>query len=232
MNIHYLQHVSFEGLGSIALWAKKQKHEITCSRLYLGDMFPSVDVIDMLIVMGGPMSVNDELEYPWLVQEKKLIQQAIEAGKTIIGICLGAQLLAKVLGADVYPNSHKELGWFPVKKVVRAPTTDIGRVMTDGVTAFHWHGETFDMPAGAVHLARSEACKNQAFVYDDRLIGMQYHLETTRTSAETLIKNCSHEIVEAQYIQNEREMLSDPSKFDRINSEMERLLDHLQLRLS
>jgi GMP synthase-like glutamine amidotransferase len=228
MNIHYFQHVPFEGLGSIEPWAIKQGHEITCSRLYLGDKHPPVDRIDWLIILGGPMSVNDELEYPWLVEEMEFIKQAIEAGKTILGICLGAQLLTKVIGSHVYPNSHKEIGWFPVEKVGKATEEKIGRVMADVVTAFHWHGETFDIPLGAVHLARSEGCENQAFVYGDRVIGLQYHLETTKESAEALIKHCLHEIVEAKYIQSEQEMLSDQSNFNKINIEMERLLDHLQ----
>lgn len=174
------------------------------------------------------MSVNDELEYPWLVEEMEFIKQAIEAGKTILGICLGAQFLAKVLGSDVYPNSHKEIGWFPVEKVAFASEENIGRVMADVVTAFHWHGETFDLPSGALQISRSEACENQAFVYNDRVIGLQFHLETTKASAEALITHCSHEIVEAEYIQTEKEMLSDQSRFDKINTEMERLLDHLQ----
>ena len=228
MNIHYFQHVPFEGLGSIEPWALKQGHEISCSRLYLGDKLPPVDRIDWLIIMGGPMSVNDESEYPWLVKEMKFVSQAIEAGRTILGVCLGAQLLAKVMGADIYPNTHKEIGWFPVEKAEIATEKSVGIVMADAVTVFHWHGETFDLPSGAVHLARSEACENQAFVYGDRIIGLQYHLETTKKSAEQLIKNCSHEIVEAKYIQTEKEILSDQSRFDKINSEMERILDYLQ----
>lgn len=229
MNVHYCQNVPFEGLGSIEPWALKQGHKLTCSRLYLGDKLPPVDRIDWLIIMGGPMSVNDKLEYPWLVREMEFVKQAIEAGKTILGICLGAQLLAKVLGSDVYPNSHKEIGWFPVEKVGIA-TEGIGRVMADVVTAFHWHGETFDLPSGAVHIARSEGCENQAFVYNGRVIGLQYHLETTKASAEAIIKHCQHEIVEAKYIQSAKEMLSDQSNFDKINIEMERLLNHLQAR--
>jgi len=228
MNIHYFQHVPFEGLGSIEPWALKHRHEITCSRLYLGDKLPPVDRIDWLIIMGGPMSVNDESEYPWLVKEMKFVSHAIEAGRTILGVCLGAQLLAKVMGADIYPNTHKEIGWFPVEKAEIATEKSVGIVMADAVTVFHWHGETFDLPSGAVHLARSEACENQAFVYGDRIIGLQYHLETTKKSAEQLIKNCSHEIVEAKYIQTEKEILSDQSRFDKINSEMERILDYLQ----
>jgi len=228
MNIHYIKHVPFEGLGSIKPWALKHGHEITCSRLYLVNELPPVNKIDWLIIMGGPMSVNDELEYPWFVEEMKFVGQAIDAGKTILGICLGAQLLAKVLGSDVYPNPHKEIGWFPIEKAKTATEKSNGIVAEDTQVVFHWHGETFDLPSGAVHLARSEACENQAFVYGDRVIGLQYHLETTKASAEALIKNCSHEIVEARYIQTEKEILSDQSRFDKINSEMERLLDHLQ----
>lgn len=228
MKSHYLQHVPFEGLGSIEPWVKKCDHTVTCSRLYLGDALPSVKTIDWLIIMGGPMSVHDEREYPWLADEEKFIERAIEADKTVLGICLGAQLLAHVLGTKVYPNANKEIGWFPVEKVSGQAAAGIGSVMADVMTAFHWHGETFDLPDGSIQLGRSEACENQAFIYEDRVVALQYHLETTRASAEALIKHCAHEIIEAPYIQTKEQMLSDHSKFDRINGEMEKLLEYLQ----
>ncbi|MDX1764648.1 MAG: type 1 glutamine amidotransferase [bacterium] len=218
----------FEGLGSIKPWAKKRGHKITCSRLYRNDVLPPIDALDWLIVMGGPMSVHDESSCSWLPQEQRFIEAAMEAGKTVLGICLGAQLIAKVLGARIYKNRYKEIGWFPVRKSRGFAPEGIAGALTDGVTAFHWHGETFDLPAGAVKLASSEACKNQAFALENRVVGLQYHLETTRSSAETLIDNCSHEIVEAPYIQTAEQMLADPARFSNINDEMRRVLGYLE----
>ncbi len=228
MNIHYLQHVPFEGLGSIEPWSVKNGHRLTRSRLYLNDNFPLISNIDWLIIMGGPMSVNDTIAYPWLNDEMAFIEQAIAAQKTILGICLGAQLIAGVLGSKVYPNSQKEIGWFQVEKVKTARESKIGKTMADVITPFHWHGETFDLPPGAVHLAESRACELQAFVYKDRVIGLQYHLETTMQTAKMLIQHCSHEIEKAPYIQSRSKMLAEPSHFTKINREMERLLDYLQ----
>jgi GMP synthase (glutamine-hydrolysing) len=227
MRIHYLQHVPFEGLGSIESWALARGHTISRTRLFQGEPCPDIGDIDWLIVMGGPMSVNDTDEHTWLITEKRFVGQAIEAGKTVLGICLGAQLIASVLGANVYPQGHKEIGWFEVEKVATAAAAKIGAILSEKILAFHWHGETFELPAGAVHLARSKACHTQAFACGDRVVGLQYHLETTRASANALIENCTDELVDGSYIQSAAEMLVEPSRFDTINREMKRLLEYL-----
>ncbi len=228
MKIHYLQHVPFEDVAYIGNWAKENGIHLGRIRLYENDPYPPLSDVETLIIMGGPMGTGDDQIYPWLKTEKAYIREAIHSNKVVIGICIGAQLIAVALGAKVYQNSVKEIGWFPVHKTPQAHNTSFGKILPESFMAFHWHGDTFDLPSGAVHLARSEACENQAFVYCDRVIGLQYHLETTKESAEALIKNCSHEIVEAKYIQTEKEILSDQSRFDKINSEMKRLLDHLK----
>jgi len=114
MRIHYLQHVPFEDLANIGVWAAKHGHAITGTRLFCGDPLPAVDSFDLLVVLGDPMNVDEHDRYPWLLEEKRLIGQAIEYKKSILGICLGAQLAAAALGAEVKPNPHKEIGWFPV----------------------------------------------------------------------------------------------------------------------
>ena len=114
MRAHYLQHVEFEGLGSIEPWLKAAGYEITNTRLFESAKLPDLKKIDLLIVMGGPMSVNDEDDFPWLVSEKKFIREAINSGKPVLGICLGAQLIASATGARVYRNPIKEIGWFPI----------------------------------------------------------------------------------------------------------------------
>jgi GMP synthase-like glutamine amidotransferase len=227
MRAHYLQHVPFEGLGSIESWLKKSGYAVTNSRLFQPVKLPDVNEIDLLIVMGGPMSVNNEGDYSWLVPEKKFIRCAIEAGKSVLGICLGAQLIASALGARVYPNQHKEIGWFPVQAIPSSNKSQFCFPLSMDV--FHWHGETFDLPSGAIHLAKSEACRNQAFQIGNSTIGLQFHLETTPESASELVSHCRDELIPAQYVQTERGILSvSPERYQSINKMMNNVLAFLQ----
>src|ERR1019366_3931236 len=115
MRLHYLQHVPFEGPGKIEEWAAKANHTVKASRLYANDSLPAAESFDMLVVMGGPMGANEDARYRWMKGEKLLIELAIEKEKKVLGICLGAQLIARVLGAKVYANGEKEIGWFPIE---------------------------------------------------------------------------------------------------------------------
>jgi len=229
IHIHHLQHVAFEGLGSIATWAKNRDCVLSATHLYNGDGFPSQDDFDCLVVMGGPMSIYEHELYPWLTAEKKFIEQSIKNQKTVIGICLGAQLIVDVLGQKVYSGEQKEIGWFPVFKTEQARQTSIADFLPDESDVFHWHGDTFDIPHGAIHIARSEACNSQGFIYNRRVVGLQFHLETTRQSAKLLIENCSDEIVAGRFIQAPDEMLSVESRFKTVNRLMETLLESLPL---
>ena len=227
MKLHYLQHVPFEGLGSIASWAKTHRAQISRTRLFADEALPSADEIDLLAVLGGPMGVYDERDYPWLIREKEFLKQAIDAGTHILGVCLGAQLIAEVLGAKVYPNDHKEIGWFPIEGVRAVPSGSIGKVLSNAGKVFHWHGDTYDLPAGATHLAKSHACKHQAFSVGDQILALQFHLETTPDAARALIDHCGHEIVDAPYIQPACEILKNQREFERINILMTECLDLL-----
>ena len=201
MRAHYLQHVPFEGLGSIRSWLTVAGYEITHTRFFESTALPDRNEIDLLVVMGGPMSVNDEVNFPWLVQEKQFIYSAIQAGKPVFGVCLGAQLIASAMGARVYKNRLKEIGWFPVQSIpsIGEPTFRF----PPSVMVFHWHGETFDLPSGAVRLARSEGCENQAFQLGQSVIGLQFHLETTPESARKIISHCRAELLPSRYVQSE-----------------------------
>jgi GMP synthase-like glutamine amidotransferase len=227
MRLHYFQHVPFEGLGSIEPWAKERAHEITSTRLYAKDPFPNLDDIDWLVIMGGPMGIYEEDKYPWLFKEKKYIDQAIVNGKIVLGICLGAQLIADVLGAKVYPNVYKEIGWFPVQKTIDTTETRIADFLPEQIDAFHWHGDTFDIPLGAVHIAKSAACENQGFIYDDQVVALQFHLETIEQSARDLIANCKDDLRSGPFIQSSEAILTDTSRFKKINVLMGELLNHL-----
>ncbi len=207
---HVLQHVSFEGPARIADWLTAENYDFTTTRFDKSQAPPDLDGIQLLIVMGGPMSVKDELEFPWLIEEKQFIRNAIERGVPVLGICLGAQLIANALGASVFPNAQKEIGWFPVEGVSDGHAETFA--FPKALTVFHWHGETFDLPAGARHLARSVACENQAFQYGSSVIGLQFHLEMSPKSIRDIVSHCRHELVTAEYIQSEADILSAPSE--------------------
>jgi GMP synthase-like glutamine amidotransferase len=226
MRAHYLQHVPFEGLGSIEPWLRKAGYEISSTRFFDAGILPVIEDMDFLVVMGGPMSVNDEAEHPWLAREKEFIACAIAAGKPVLGICLGAQLIAASTGGDVFPNPVKEIGWFPVE-AVESQDASVFR-FPEQTEVFHWHGETFSLPQGAVLIAASKGCENQAFQIGSNVIGLQFHLETTPASAQAIVEHCRDELVEGEYIQSEAEILSAPeARYSSINSLMAKVLDHL-----
>jgi GMP synthase (glutamine-hydrolysing) len=195
--------------------------------LYAQDRLPAVDEIDWLVIMGGPMNIYEERRHPWLKQEKAFIGRAIAEGKVVLGICLGAQLVADVLGAEVFANPCKEIGWFPVYKPKDAARTAITDVIPDTIDVLHWHGDTFDLPAAAVHLSRSQACANQGFAYEDRVIGLQFHLETTAPDLQRLITHCIHDIDDNRFVQSPEKMTAEPERFKPVNQVMDRLLDRL-----
>lgn len=227
MRAHVLQHVSFEGPGSIEPWLRRCGYDMTQTSFFSeSPMLPEPESLDLLIVMGGPMSVHDTAAYPWLVDEKTFIRRVIEAGKSVLGICLGAQLIAAAMGAGVRRNHQKEIGWFPVYGV---PASE-GALFTFPLetTVFHWHGETFDLPPGAVQLARSAACENQAFQLGPSVMGLQFHLETTPETLADLVAHCRHELVASAYVQNEEDILATgPGHFKTINRLMEQVLSYL-----
>lgn len=227
MHIHYLQHVAFEGPGSIEDWARQKGHTLSVTRLYLDEPLPEFGAADLLIVLGGPMNIYQEIDYPWLADEKRHIKKVISAGRRVLGICLGAQLIADVLGARVYANHDKEIGWFPVETTETASLSKLFCAFPRQLDVFHWHGDTFDIPAGAVHVARSAGCAHQAFVYDERVVGLQFHLETTPASAQQIIAHGEDELVAGRYIQSAQAMLADASRFEPINRAMQELLDRL-----
>lgn len=222
MKLHWLQHVPFEGLGTIEDWAEEQGFDISCTRLYEDEELPEVDSFDWLIVMGGPMGIFDYNDYPWLTDEKEFIELAIDEEKIVVGICLGAQLMADVLGANVFPGPMKEIGWFPIQRCQEAPA-----LIPEKLTVFHWHGDTFEIPEGAVPLATTEPGINQGFVFNDTAIGLQFHMETTADSMDSIIEHCGHELVDAPFIQSAAEMRAGLPNIGTVNAAMKKLLDSL-----
>jgi GMP synthase (glutamine-hydrolysing) len=200
MRIACTQHVPFEGPGNIAAWAAGRGHDFRIVRLCDGDKLPGIESFDLLVVMGGPMSVHDEGEYEWLRPEKALVAECLKKKKFVLGICLGSQLLAEVLGTTVYRNPVKEIGWFPV----RFQPEELGSFCIFGLpgalNVLHWHGETYNLPPGCIHLAKSEGCAVQAFEHPFAL-GLQFHLEATADGLSELISHCGNEIGNGPYEQ-------------------------------
>jgi len=226
MRAHYLQHVPFEGIGRMADWLATQGYMVTHTALYENPVFPDCAELDLLIIMGGPMSVHDEHAFPWLAAEKAFIRAALQSGIPTLGICLGAQLIAHALGARVYKNPVREIGWYPVFNV--PAESELHFAFPRKTTVFHWHGETFDLPKGAVWLARSEGCKHQAFQWGERAIGLQFHLETTPESAQALVAQCADEMTPGPFVQRAQDIVGVPAeRYVAIHQLMDALLTYL-----
>lgn len=205
-------------------WFHERGYPLSASHFYRGDPLPSLEDFDWLVVMGGPMGVADNAEYRWLEREQHFIRAAIGAGKIVLGICLGAQLIAAALGARVMPNPQREIGWFHITTEQHKTGDAITAAFSGSTLAFHWHGDTFELPAGARRLASSKACHNQAFSLDQRVFGFQFHLETTPDSARALIENCASELDDSRYVQSAHEILAQPGRFTEINNTMSAIL--------
>jgi GMP synthase-like glutamine amidotransferase len=230
MRVHGLQHVPFEGLGRIAPWLEARGARIATSRLFEDPMLPGVDELDWLVVMGGPMSVNDEAAHPWLAAEKRLIAEAVAASKVVLGVCLGAQLIASALGARVFDHREREIGWFPVTPTEAASRSPFARLFAAPFTPLHWHGQTFELPPGAVHLARSAGCEHQAFGLGGRVLALQFHLELEPESVRALAHACPGDLAPGRWIQSEAEMLRAPERFHAAHRSLDAVLDHLAAR--
>jgi GMP synthase (glutamine-hydrolysing) len=223
MKVHYLQHVSYEDPAYILEWFEEEDHDISYTRLHRDEPLPTSDDYDLLLIMGGPMSIYDYATYPWLKDEKWFIEEALDNNKHIIGICLGAQILADVLGARISKNDDVEIGWFPIRKTQQAKST-IFDSLPENFTTFHWHGDTFEIPQGGVWVAESEACRNQAFLYSNNVLGLQYHMEITKESINDMLKHAKADISEGPYIQTPEQIIKGMRKNIKENNKMTRLL--------
>ncbi|MDD1744484.1 MAG: type 1 glutamine amidotransferase [Candidatus Methanoperedens sp.] len=230
MRIQSLEHEKFEGLANIESWAKKKDHCISRTLLFNKEDLPGIDEFDWLVIMGGSMNIYEEEKYPWLAHEKNFIAEAIENQKTVLGVCLGSQLIADVLGVKVSKNKHKEIGWFPVTLTKEATTSPIFGSFPPRFTAFHWHGDTFEIPRGAVRIAQSKACTNRAFEYR-KTIGLQFHLEYSANSIDLMFRNCGNEIVEGRYIQKPDEIISQNINVVETQRLLNLLLDNMEKEL-
>jgi GMP synthase-like glutamine amidotransferase len=211
MIIQIFQHVAYEHPGTIVDWAEANQHQINYTLLYEKHTLPKMDSFDLLIILGGPMSANDTEKHKWLDKEITFIQTCIQKKKKIIGICLGSQLLAKALGAEVCKNNLQEIGFFPLVKTLGGFKNKLTQTLPDNWPAFHWHGETFDLPEKAQNLFNSKACQIQMFTHGN-CIGMQFHPEVNLALLKAMVENGAKELNERLYIQNKATLLN--STFD------------------
>jgi len=232
MRLHFLRHLPFEDSESIGIWATDRGHTVSNTLLLENETLPNLNDFDWLFIMGGLMSVNEEKKHPWLVEEKKFIENAIAREKIILGLCLGAQLIADVLGAAVFKSKYKEIGWFPVSLTNEAANSTIYNKIPKKFTAFHSHSDVFELPAGSVRIAESEGCVNQAFEYNKRVISLQFHLEFSEENILKLIDNCRFDLGKGKYIQTQNEITSHHRKIKGANNILNLLLDNIERELN
>lgn len=224
--IHLLQHVPFETPGDIVPWAKETKRELRVCRVWQ-DSLPRIERGDGLIVMGGPMSVHDEDTLPWLAAEKALIGSALAVGIPTLGICLGAQLIADVLGATVSLAPKREIGWFPVRFEASARDHEVASVLPPEMNVFHWHGETFSLPPNTRRLGSSDACENQGFLRGNNVVALQFHMEVTAQQLQELEPYLKDEDTTLPYVQTPTEILASRTACTAANSSLRALLNKL-----
>jgi GMP synthase (glutamine-hydrolysing) len=227
MRLHLFQHVSFEALGAIERWALERDFEITRTRFFEPDhKLPDMSAIDMLVIMGGPMNIYEEESYPHLRDEKRLIKEALDSCKHVLGICLGAQLVADVLGAKTTKNERREIGFFDVTLSAEAQTHPLCEGFPQSLPMFHWHGDRFDLPEGATLLASSAACDHQAFSYGNKVLCWQSHPEMTRVRLREMMDNLEDELHNnGRYIQSRAEILAQQDCLPEVNAYLFTMLD-------
>lgn len=224
MNIHYLQHAATEGPGQIAHWAAAKGHQLAGTHWYRGDAAPAPGAIDFLVIMGGGMNIYQHRDHPWLVPEKRLIAEVISQGKPVLGICLGAQLVADAMGGKVYQNPEFEIGWFPVRTLEPARRRPLFSHLPGEFTALHWHGDTFDLPPGATLLASTGACANQAFVCEDNVVGLQFHIEVRPEDVRSFVQGETGPLPAGRFVQSFEEILNGDRYIPAVHSLLADLL--------
>lgn len=229
MRIACITHVPFEGPGAIAEWASARGHELVRIDAPRG-AFPGPGEMDLLVVLGGPMSAGDSLRHPWLVQERSFLERCVDIGVLSFGICLGAQLLAETIGGSVRPGTEPEIGWYPVTMRPAALRNPYLSGWPETFVAGHWHSETFDLPAGVESSASSELTENQAFVArDGRVVGVQFHLEWTAASLRALTLAAPEDLANpGRWVMSAEAMLRDPERFAVSRPLLFRTLDRME----
>lgn len=193
-----LQHIQCEGPGSLGDFLQKKSVSLDERRLADGDVLPDgLRGYSALISLGGPMNVDEEIKYPFLKQEKLLLKEAIQKDFPTLGVCLGAQMIARAAGASVKPGPKKEIGWYPLSLTPSGMSDPLFDEWTTPIHVFQWHGDTFEIPGNALHLASSSLFQNQAFRLGRRIYAFQFHVEITPDMIQDWIKTYEGEKLDA-----------------------------------
>lgn len=180
-----VRHVAFEDLGSFAPVLEEAGYALRYLEAGVDDVSAlAAEPPDLLVVLGGPIGAGDEEDYPFLAQERAVLAQRLAESRPTLGICLGAQLMARALGARVYPATRKEIGWSTLNLTAAGQAGCLAELAPEHTPVLHWHGDTFDLPAGAERLASTEVCPNQAFRYGRHALALQFHPEVTERALE------------------------------------------------
>lgn len=231
MHIHYIQHQEKESCGSIRTWAEKNGHSLTNTRMYKGENLPGNFDFDLLIVLGGSMDVHEQIKYPWLKEEIQFLKEIINHGSKVLGICLGAQLMAASMGAKVKKCPQKEIGWFPVHLTEAGKQSKVFSGLPDEFLATHWHEYTFELAPNAVLLAESEACRNQAAGFRKNALALQFHLEFQQDMLKAFLKDLPDHHGE-EFVQSASEIhCVSPEQFKNMNVLLEKILDNFLLEI-
>ncbi|KAA8733800.1 type 1 glutamine amidotransferase [Acinetobacter qingfengensis] len=241
LKVHYFQHIAEEGLGSCESYLKQLGAHITTTEFFALppeqkleiEALPNVEDVDLLIIMGGRMSVNDEALYPWLITEKRWIRRFIALGKPVIGLCLGGQMIANALGASVTQNLNQEIGWTEIFAIPHYPEDCF--IVPEKVEVMEWHRETFSLPRGAKLLASSHVCENQIFQIGDNILGFQFHPEITPAALRVFLENDEdlEKSIEHQHIKSQIQHTFHPTeyiKFRAGNELLNRAIDYVLQR--
>lgn len=195
-----LRHVPFEDLGLLEGVLHRRGHDIRYIEAPTADLDRELEPLapDLVVVLGGPIAANQDEAYPFLAEEAALLRERMQAGRPTLGLCLGAQLMARALGGPIHPDAVKELGWGPITLTEAGQESCLRHLAGEEVRVLHWHGDTFELPEGATRLAATSACPNQAFLWGSTALALQFHMEVT------------HHALEAWWVGNARDIAATP----------------------